>query len=366
MNGERAERLTALDALRGLTVAAMIVVNNPGASDRVYAPLQHAEWNGCTLADLIFPFFLFITGTAITLAVRPATGAPPPYAKIARRTVVIFGLGLFLNGFPLFDWSVIRIPGVLQRIAICYGAAAFLVATTSVRTQWVTLLLIVIGYWMLTAMVAAPGAASVAGPETTLAAYIDRALLSGHLLHDDWDPEGVLSSVPAIATTLCGVVAGRCLRAPVPPAHRVWRLLGGGGLALAVGLLTDRWCPLNKSLWSSSYVVFTAGAAAVALGGCYWLIDVRGWRRWARPLEAYGTNALVAYVLSSLVTKELWLWQVARSDGSTVDAARYLFEVVFLPLARPLDASLLYAGACAVWWLVVMGVLYRRRVLIKI
>jgi predicted acyltransferase len=362
----RAERLSSLDAFRGITIVAMILVNNPGAWDEVYAPLEHAAWNGWTPTDLIFPFFLFIIGVAITFSLdqRRGRGAGKReiLASVAGRTLLIFGLGIFLNGFPLFDWSALRIPGVLQRIALCYGVTSMVVLTSSVRRQSLTALLLVGGSWLLAALT--PD--GWLRPEATLGARLDDTLLRGHLLHEGWDPEGLVSTLPAIATTLAGALTGHWLRSRRPMSARVAGLAFAGVGATGLGLLMDRWCPINKSLWSASYVVFTAGVALIGLAVCVWLIDVRSYRRWATPFIVYGMNPLVAYVLSTLVAKEMFLWRVTRADGRTLDLHRYLFESIFLPLARPIDASLLYSAAYVLVWLGVASLLYRQRVLIKI
>jgi predicted acyltransferase len=405
----------------------MILVNNPGTWDAVYSPLRHATWNGCTPADLIFPFFLFIVGVAVTFSFsptapfgglrttsrRPLTQQAPPGAqsprlthskpgepglvegtfhspsrllagllsfsrglepaavrlavKIIRRTVLLFALGIFLNGFPLFDWSELRIPGVLQRIALCYGGAAFIVLALSIRAQAVVTMALLLGYWAVLALVPVPGRYSGGfAVQTNLAAWVDDALLHGHLLWESWDPEGVLSTFPALATTLAGVLTGHWLRAPRRPIEHVAGLYAAGVSAVTVGTLLANWCPLNKSLWTSSYVLFTAGIALIVLAACHWLIDIKHYRRWATPFLVYGTNPIVAYVLSSLTTKVLLLWKITDPAGGPIDLQRYIFETCFLPLARPLTASLLYAVAYVLVWLGVTAVLYRQKVLIKI
>jgi predicted acyltransferase len=283
-----AHRLQSLDAFRGITIAAMILVNNPGSWEHVYAPFRHAAWNGCTPTDLIFPFFLFIIGVAITFSFdrRRESGASRRhlYANIARRTVLIFGLGIFLNGFPLFDWSVLRIPGVLQRIALCYGCVALLVLNTGVRGQSLTAVLLLVSYWLAMVWVRVPGKVSGGFEvEANLAAYVDTLVLRGHLLHEGWDPEGILSTLPAVATTLAGVLAGQWIRAAPRASQRVAGLVVAGSIAIGGGLLLDHWCPINKSLWTSSYVLFTAGIACAGLAACYWFIDINGHRRWATP-----------------------------------------------------------------------------------
>jgi predicted acyltransferase len=365
----RVERLRSLDAFRGLTIAAMILVNNPGTWTVVYPPLEHAAWNGCTPTDLIFPFFLFIIGVATSLAFqapgRSGTSRRRLYGKIARRTVLIFALGVFLNGFPLFDWSALRIPGVLQRVALCYAGAAIAVLSLRARGQAITAVLLVAGYWLAMILTAGPGGAW-SGPHSNLAARIDDLLLHGHLLHDGWDPEGLLGTLPALATTLSGALAACWLRSSRTPAVRAAGLMVVGAGAIVLGLVVNRWCPINKSLWSPSYVLFTGGAALVVLALCYGLIDGLGLRRWATPFVMYGTNPIVAYVLSSLMAKEMLLWRVTRADGATTDLQRCIFESVFLPWASPLNASLLYAASYAALWLGVAALLYRRGVLIKI
>jgi predicted acyltransferase len=365
-----AQRLLSLDAFRGITIAAMILVNNPG-SWHVYAPLQHADWNGCTPTDLIFPFFLFIVGVALTFSFGHRRGRGDSQrqllVQIGRRTLIIFALGIMLNAVPYFDWENVRIPGVLQRIAVCYCAAALLVLTTGVRGQTLITAGLLLGYWALLKLVPFPGhAAGGLGPATNLGAYIDETVLEGHLLHHRWDPEGILSTLPAIATTLTGVLAGHWLRARRTPLHRVVVLFIAGNAGIVLGLIMDRWFPINKNLWTSSFVLFSSGVALNTLGMCYWLIDINGYRRWATPFVTYGTNPILAYVLSSLVGKMTLLWRVARPDGSRVVLRKYLMEALFLPWLSPLNASLAYAVVYVLFWLGITAVLYRRRIFIKI
>jgi predicted acyltransferase len=366
-----AERLVSLDAFRGIAIAGMILINNPGRWHPVYAPLQHAEWNGCTAADLIFPFFLFIVGVAITYSVVPRQRRGDSRldlgAKILRRTLVIFGLGILLNALPFFDWSTLRIPGVLQRIAMCYFLTALLVLVTGIRGQSVALALLLVGYWAAMVLVPVPGhTAGTLQPGTNLAAYVDSALLSGHLLHRRWDSEGVLGTLPAIGTTLTGVLAGYWLQSPRSTLRRVAGLFAIGDLAILLGLAMDGVFPINKNLWTSSYVVFTTGVALNLLGLCYWLIDINGYTRWAKPFVIYGTNPLSAYVLSSLMAKGMVLWRVAPFGSSKVVLRKYLFESCFLPFASPVAASFLYALTYVLFWLALMAILYRKRIFIKI
>ena len=349
----------------------MILVNNAGDWAHVYTPLQHADWEGWTPADLIFPTFLFIVGVAITFSVLPAPRRAAGHIlprKVVRRAATIFALGILLNGFPLFDWSVLRIPGVLQRIALCYLAASLLVLTTSIRVQALTAVACVFGYWAVMALVPVPGHPDSTGVahDLNLAAYIDAALLRDHLLHADWDPEGLLSTIPAIATTLCGVLTGHWLRAARGAGARVATLFAVGNLAIGVGFAMSVWCPINKSLWSSSYVVMSAGVALNALAVCSWLIDLKGWHRWAEPFVAYGTNPIAAYVLSSLLAKILLLWQITPSGGSPVSVREYLFQTILLRVANPFNASLAYALTYVLLWCGITTLLYRNRIVIKV
>src|SRR6267143_3948596 len=289
-------RLLSLDAFRGLTIAAMVLVNNPGTWAAVYAPLKHAEWHGLTPTDVIFPFFLFIVGMAIPLS-RPTAG------RVLRRAAVIFALGLVLNGLPAFDWTTLRIAGVLQRIAVCYLVAAVLFLATSWRTQAIVTAALLLGYWGAMTLVPVPGfGRGDLGPEGNVAAWLDRALLGPHIWRGArvYDPEGILSTVPAVATTLLGVLAERWVRGARPART----IAGGLGLAGLIGVVLGAawglWFPLNKSLWTSSYAVLTAGLALLVFAACYWAIEIRGWRRWATPFAVLGVNALALYFFSPL------------------------------------------------------------------
>lgn len=349
----------------------MILVNNPGTWRSVYAPLQHADWDGCTPTDVIFPFFLFIVGVAVSLSfaawTRQGGTRSKLFLKIVRRTLIIFALGIVLNGFPAFDWSEIRIPGVLQRVAACYLLASVVVLTLNVRGQTATALMLLIGYWAVMKLLPIPGhRLGILKPGRNLGAYIDTALLHGHLLHRRWDPEGILSTLPATATTLAGVLTGHWLRLSKSPLARLSGLFVAGNLCVFLGLVMDPWFPINKSLWTSSYVLFSAGMALNCLGMCYWLVDIRQYRRWATPFIIYGTNPILAYMLSTLMAKAMILWRVTHPDGSKVILRRYIFESAFLPLASPINASLLYAIAYVLFWLGIMAVLYRKRIFIRI
>ena len=377
-----ATRLISLDVFRGLTMAAMVIVNNPGDWGNVYAPLLHAPWHGWTPTDRIFPFFLFIVGVSITLSRKSAS-----WGTIARRAAIIFALGLFLAGYPRFDIDRWRIPGVLQRIALCYFVAAavyrmFAESAGSEDPAYVrpvgpvfrpgtiitgVALILALAYWAVMMLVAAPG--GVAGdltPEGNLAAWIDRTLMRGHLWRAGWDPEGLLSTIPAIATTLLGVLAGVALAQPAAAARKAAWLAIGGAIALGIGWVWGLAFPINKNLWTSSYAVFTAGFASLLLAACYWAIDVKGWRRWTKPFVVLGSNAITLFMASGLLVKTLNLIRVTTDDGREVAVSRYAYQHWFVPLAAPKNASLLYALANLLVLYLLLAWLYRRRLFLRV
>jgi predicted acyltransferase len=359
-------RLLAVDALRGLTVAAMVLVNNPGTWKAVHAPLQHAAWHGWTPTDMVFPFFLFVVGVSIPLALGPALerGAGGIAGRVVRRAAVIFALGLLLHALPFFPLADLRIPGVLQRIAVCYLLAALLVLGTGGargrRVQAIVAGALLAGYWLLMTRVAAPGfAAGDLSPEGNLAGHVDRLVLgTRHIWQATrvYDPEGVLSTLPATATTLLGALAGHWLRAGRSGARTVGGLAAAGLAAAALGWLWGLSFPVNKPLWTSSYALLMAGLAALALAACHWAIEVRGRRGWAKPFAVLGVHALTLFFLSSLVAKLLFIVRVG-AGGPRLQA--WLFEHGFAPWAAPINASLAYALAYVLLWWALMWALDR-------
>lgn len=378
-----AARLTSLDVFRGLTMASMVVVNNPGDWSTVYWPLLHAEWHGLTPTDLIFPFFLFIVGVSITLSRRSAS-----WGSIARRAAMIFALGLFLNGYPRFDLATWRIPGVLQRIAVCYliAAAAFkLTSGAGRRRQAWTLggaaVALCLGYFAVMMLVPPPG--GVAGdlsPEGNLGAHLDRALFGRHTWRPRWDPEGLLSTVPAIATTLFGILCGLILntgrdtklaadavvKVRTTSATTAAAMAPLGALAIAIGVAWHPFFPINKNLWTSAFVFVTAGAAALLLAGCYWTIDVKGWRWWTKPFVILGANAITLYVASGLLADTLGIVTITDAGGTAIPLGRYIYLHYFVPLASPKNASLLYACANVLILFIPLAWMYRRRLFLRV
>ncbi len=366
-------RLVSLDVFRGLTIAGMVLVNNSGNGSAVYPPLSHSPWHGWTPTDLIFPFFVFIIGVAIPMAFekRKALGGSQGdlYLKIFRRSAIIFGLGLLLNAFPytLDKFQHLRIPGVMQRLALCYLAASLIFLKSKLRTQVIVAAALLVGYWLAMKLIAAPGfMRGDLSVEGSLASWLDRTLMPGHTYKPMYDPEGLFSTIPAISTALIGVLTGQWLMQKRDAFEKVAGLFVVGTLCVIVGYVWDWTFPINKPLWTSSYVMFTGGLALQLLALCYWAIDLKGFRRWAQPFVVFGVNALALYVLSSLMFKVLVFIKATKLDGTPGTLRDWIYEHVFAAWLSPINASLAFA-LCYVglWWLLML-VLYRRRIFIKV
>lgn len=450
------DRLISLDVFRGMTIAAMVLVNNPGTWSAIYGPLQHAEWHGITPTDYIFPFFLFIVGVAIPIALGKRIGegiTRGVYLKILTRSAAIFASGLAISALPLFVinrteipwplkwlaalsiigalfflylrsyrvafglvglWAVIvfgfhfaswevaaydvrtmRIPGVLQRIAVCYLAASLIYLHTSWKQQAGISAGLLLLYWFLMTRPAVPGCeiTTIDDKACNLAAYLDRTILTmDHMWRGSrvFDPEGILSTLPAIVTTLSGVLTGTWLmrknggtsagvavnpsvsspahgsRSTHSPLQKAVGLFFAGTVLLALGWWWSLVFPLNKSLWTSSYVVYTSGLALLTLGSCYYLIDVLGYRWWTKPFVIFGVNALALFVFSGIMARMLGIIRVMGPQGQDISLQQWIFTNLFLSWAEPVNASLAYAVSFILLWLFLMWLLYRRRVFIKL
>jgi predicted acyltransferase len=364
-----AQRLVSLDVFRGITIAGMVLVNNPGSWEHIYWPLEHAQWHGWTPTDLVFPFFLFIVGVAIPLAfagrVERGGSKRDLYVKIIKRTLIIFAIGLFLNAFPHFPIAQLRIPGVLQRIAVCYFFASIIFINTRLATQIAITIGLLIVYALLVSFIPAPGfLAGDLTKEGSLPSYIDRLVFgANHVWRQAkvYDPEGILSTIPALATTLIGVLTGQWLRSEKTRYEKVAAMFVVGAVCIALGWGWNAFFPINKALWTSSYVLFTGGLALQFLAFCYWLIDIKGYRRWAKPFEVFGMNAIALYVGAGIMAD---LFGVIKVQGQSLGS--WIYERGFESWLPPVDASLAFAISFVLFWLLLMWILYRRRIFIKV
>ena len=374
-------RLTSLDAFRGFTIAAMVLVNNPGDWGNLHAQLAHASWHGWTFTDCIFPFFLFIGGVAMTLSLGrlAENGAPKGrlLLKLAKRAALIFLIGFLLNLIPRFDFDSVRIPGVLQRIALCTLLAAPLVVYLGWRAQLAVITGLLALYTVLMLWVPVPGiGAGVLEPGQDFGAYVDRMLLDGHLWVQSrtWDPEGLVSTIPALCSQLFGVLAGRVLAANLPRIEQTAWMLFAGLAFLALGSSLDAvLMPINKSLWTVSYCLWMTGWALLAFGVFYWLLDANPYAAvreragvWAKPFVIYGMNALFIFAFSGFVAKMLGFIKLAQPDGSQLSLGRTLYAPIrALPLGAA-NTSLLYAilfNACM--FAIAVG-MWRKRWFVKV
>jgi predicted acyltransferase len=366
-------RLMSLDLFRGATIAFMILVNNNGDEPNAYWPLKHSHWNGWTPTDLVFPFFVFIVGVAMAFAfdarLKRGESRPKLLAHVLWRGVMLFALGMFINGFPnqyqLASW---RVYGVLQRIAICYVISAIFALWTDWRTWILAALGCLVGYWILMRFVPVPGFGvpthdiPLLDPDRNLVAWLDRKLLAGHLYEGTRDPEGLLSTIPAIATSLLGLLTGQWLRSARSQKSKALGMALFGLAGIVMGKILDLGFPLNKKLWTSSYVVFTAGMPLLCLALFYWVADIKRWRGlWTKPLLVFGMNAIAAFVLSETVSAWLDNMHVGGMNWQEI-----IYQRGFAPLASPANASLLYALVFVLMCWAVMWVLYRKGIFLKI
>ncbi|MCX6892563.1 MAG: DUF5009 domain-containing protein [Verrucomicrobia bacterium] len=394
-------RLMSLDVFRGATIAGMILVNNPGTWSAAYKPLLHAEWHGWTFTDLIFPFFLWIVGVAIPLStarrLEQGQGRRGLLLHALRRCAIIFALGFFLNSFNyLLDGSLsrdgftawlhnyattVRVPGVLQRIGICYFIAVLIFLRFSIRGQLAWIAGLLGGYWLL--MIVGPMLGCGTGgleQHGNFCEYVDSLVLNGKVIGmhvwrggKTWDPEGVFSTVPAVATCLFGVMTGHMLRSKQTPETRTAWLFVAGNLLLFAGGVMDFWLPINKKIWTSSYAVFMAGMATNCFAVCYWLVDVQGWRKWAKPFAIYGMNAITVFMLAGLLGRILPAIKVAGDSGKKIGLQSWLYDHLCAPftspdtapflrsLASPNNASLMWALIYVIGLYLVAYAMYRRK-----
>jgi predicted acyltransferase len=392
------ERLVSLDVFRGITIAGMLLVNNPGTWNAIFPPLEHAAWDGWTPTDLIFPFFLFIVGitTHLSMSARRARGDDEGalVKQILRRGIIIYLLGFAMAMFPFYQWGTIdslpnatawqrivfriehvRILGVLPRIAIVYICAGLLTLKTTLTRQVIIIASLLLGYWFAMTLIPVPGEGAIGAAllhtkDRNLAAYLDRLILgTNHIWIGGvtFDPEGPMSTIPAIGTAMLGVIAGRWLALKQKPLlERITGLFAVGSLGMVLGLMWNWSFPINKSLWTSSYVLFTAGMACVALATIMWIVDYVNVKGWTKPFVVYGVNPIVAFVGSGVMARLIYtLWHVNYNGKSTAiqDA---IYQSVFLPWLPERVASLAFAITFVLLWYGILLVLYRRKIILKV
>lgn len=390
------ERLVSLDVFRGATIAGMLLVNNPGTWSAIYAPLGHATWHGWTPTDLIFPFFLFIVGitTHISRAARRERGDNDGtlIRQTLKRGALIFLFGLALSAFPGYQWGTVpgnpdptfldrivyrlehlRYLGVLQRIAIAYVCAALLTLRTTMKQQVIIVATLLYGYWWAMTLLPVPGrgmgALLLGDPGGTLAAWTDRAILGvDHIWQGSktYDPEGPLSTIPAIGTAMLGIFAGRWISMARPLIERITALFAVGSIAMVAGLMWNWSFPINKNIWTSSYVLFTAGMACVVIATCMWIIDVHGVKGWTKPFVIYGVNPIVAFVGSGIMARLIYSMIKVQHDGREISIQAAIYRSMFASWLAPKNASLAFAICFVLLWLAILTVLYRKRIILKL
>jgi len=365
------QRYLALDVLRGMTVALMILVNNPGSWAHIYAPLKHAAWQGCTPTDLVFPFFLFVVGTSMFFSFAKYGNQlnRETLLKIGKRTLLIFAIGLFLNSFPQWsaDFSKLRIMGVLQRIALAYGFTALLVLAVPRRYLPYIGAGILLIYWGLVHFLGGADPYSLAGNPAT---PFDTALLGENHVYKGFgipfDPEGLFSTLPTIVTVLVGYLAGALIK-ETPKAKVSTRLLVLGTLAVVAGWVWGLGFPLSKPIWSSSYVIYTAGLAAMLMGLLIWLIDIKGYSGWTSFFVVFGVNPLFIFAASGLWGRIMGrMIQVTNEDGKIVSGSSWLYNEVFVPIGGNLNGSLMYAISHVILFWLLGYLLYKKKIFIKV
>jgi predicted acyltransferase len=389
-------RVLSIDVLRGITIAFMILVNDAGDGRNTYAQLDHAWWNGCTLTDLVFPTFLFIIGASIIFSIGSRIRRGETHRSLAlhilRRSAIIFALDLFFALYPHFHYTHMRIYGVLTRIAVCYLCVGFICLLTQRAGRLFAIAVVLLfGYWVLLRFVPVPGFGIPAhdvpflDPDRNLSSWLDRGITdflqrtihTGRLYRQTRDPEGLLSTLPAIATTLLGSVTALWLRRPTGKTHAITQaqcaigLFLAGLLSIAAGLLWNLSFPFNKNLWTSSYVLFAAGCALIGLAACYWLIDVRHFNEtkvgkgltW--PWLVFGSNAIVAYCVSEFLVENL-IWLKVPDNGKTITAWYWIYHHLFAFNGSTKNTSLAFALAYVAICFIPNWLLWRKKIFLKI
>ncbi len=366
---QKNERLVSLDAFRGLTILLMIVVNTPGSWAYVYPPLRHSEWHGATPTDLVFPFFLFIVGVAMWFSFKSYGHkmSKPVFLKVLKRTILIFLIGLLLNAFPKFNIEHLRIMGVLQRIALAYGIGATAVLLLPKAGRWVFSAVILLGYWALMYFMGGNDPYSL---EHNFATDIDVSLFGdAHVYHGfgiAFDPEGLLSTLPSTINVVLGYLVGEIISTTKDFKKIIGKLIPLGVAGIVLGLFWDLAFPINKPIWTSSYVVYTVGIALLVLALFIWVIDIKGTKKWATPLLIYGTNPLLIFLLSIIWVKVIiYLIHFGQGDNR-ISGYSWLYQTIFVPIGGNMFGSLLFALAHGMLFWAVGYMLYKKKIFLKL
>ncbi|KGP63589.1 membrane protein [Legionella norrlandica] len=366
----QSKRILSLDVFRGITIVLMILVNGQAALDP-YPILEHAEWNGCSLADLVFPFFLFIVGLTSVISLRKQIeekSVSSLYAAVIERTIILFLLGLFLNVFPYpLDFSSIRIYGILQRIAVCYFVCTLIYLNTSIKTQSFIFVALLLGYWVLMTLVPVPGyGANQLTKVGSWVSYFDQLFFSSSRLYEKtYDPEGFLGTFPSIATTLSGVLTGNLLLSTGSKTKKFYLMSGAGFLFLLLGWLWGDSFPINKNLWTSSFVLWTSGMALLVFAFCFLMIDRLQIKKWSWFFKVFGMNALFAFVFHVILIKLQYAFRVTLSNGDVVSSIIFMKNYLFGGFSNH-NAALLYSICFLFLNFLVVLILYKRNIFIRI
>ncbi|SPF55915.1 putative membrane protein [Candidatus Desulfosporosinus infrequens] len=362
-------RIECIDAFRGIAIALMLIADNPGNPLRVYPQLRHAVWDGWTVADLGFPFFIIIMGMVIPNSIDKRINRGDNKLKILKhiiiRSIMLFFIGLFLNGFPLFDLSQIRIPGVLQRIAITYLFAGTidLIIKLYTKKKYFHILIeiglaffLILIYFVLIKFLQIPG-------YKNLVQYVDLFLFKGHLYTPDWDPEGLMSTIPAIASALAGAIIGHVFQLKSTFVRKFQIIFLGGIVGIFLAVIADRWFPFNKNLWSSSFVLLTAGIAYILISIIYFFVDIINYKKVFKPLSILGSNPLFVYVVSEIIRKSLWLIPIYDvATGKFMDLDLWITSRFFTPWAGNILDSIYFSIFYTVVWIILLKeFIYRQK-----
>lgn len=368
---DTSKRLVSLDVLRGLTIALMILVNTPGSWNFIYAPLRHSAWHGCTPTDLVFPFFLFIVGMSVYFSFKKYDTKLSKAAtnKIIKRTLIIFGIGLLLNLYPYFNFEKVRIMGVLQRIALAYGAGAMLCLALKKQRLLIVLTGILLGYWALLYFGAASDPYSL---EENVVRRFDLFVFGEHHIYKGFgipfDPEGLLSSIPSIGTVIIGYLIGQVIDIEKSIQLKMKKLLIYGVIMVILGGLWAFVFPINKPLWTSSYVLYTAGLGTLFLAALIFVIDYKKYSKWSKPFVHFGSNPLFIFVFSGIYAKTIiYLIKIPVAGSSEpISLYNYLYLEIFAPIFGNMNGSLMFAISHIIVFWFICYILYKNKIFIKI